>query len=107
MCLKCVGGELEALRQRYDELRCEEHRNWKAYSEQLNTLLRSYWKIVKQRDAAVKAARRWKAAANSSKATHEMWTYSFCKLLADAHGLSLDEREIMLVARDVDGKLKV
>ena len=63
MCLKCVGAELESLRKRYDGLSMESTRDHFANREQIKVITKAFFKVAKQRDAAVKAARRWKAAA--------------------------------------------
>ena len=67
VCLKCVGGELEALRQRYDDVLNEMFRNNNRHAELLGLTVNVALRISKQRDAAVKAARRWKARAEVVK----------------------------------------
>jgi hypothetical protein len=63
MCLECVGAELESLRRRFDGLSMESTRDHFANREQIKVITKAFFKVAKQRDAAVKAARRWKEKA--------------------------------------------
>jgi reverse gyrase len=63
LCLKCLGSEWEALRKRYNEVLAELPITHNRHVDQLKRATMAAILLGKQRDAAVKAARRWRQRA--------------------------------------------